>query len=118
LPSPDSAAAVNADKRGQNCFGIAGGTNFLEAGDLRITHGVVVDIENIDRVLLGQLVLVDADDDILAGVDRACLSAAQVSICILAQPDSTALVMPPIASISSMMPQALSAMSWVSFSIM
>jgi hypothetical protein len=49
---------------------------------------------------------------------RACLSAAQVSTCILAQPDSTALVMPPIASISWMMPQALSAMSWVSFSIM
>ncbi len=49
---------------------------------------------------------------------RACLSAAHSSTFILAQPDSTALVMPPMDSISSISAQALSAMSWVSFSIM
>ena len=47
----------------------------------------------------------------------ACFSAAHSSILSLAQPDSTALVMPPIDSTSSMIAQALSAMSWVSFSI-
>jgi len=49
---------------------------------------------------------------------RACFSAAHASILSFAQPDWTALVMPPIASISSMIAHALSAMSWVSFSIM
>ena len=49
---------------------------------------------------------------------RACLSAAHSSTFIFAQPLSTAFVMPPIASISSIRLQALSAMSWVSFSIM
>ena len=49
---------------------------------------------------------------------RACFSAALASILSLAQPESTALIMPPWAFTSSMMAQALSAMSWVSFSIM
>ena len=49
---------------------------------------------------------------------RACFSAALASIFSLAQPESTARVMPPIASTSSMMAQAASAMSCVSFSIM
>ena len=48
---------------------------------------------------------------------RACFSAAHCSIFSLAQPDSTARVMPPMASTSSMIAQALSAMSCVSFSI-
>ena len=49
---------------------------------------------------------------------RACFSAAAASILSLAQPLSTAWVMPPMASTSSMIFQAASAMSWVSFSIM
>ena len=49
---------------------------------------------------------------------RACFSAAAASIFSLAQPESTAFVMPPIASTSSMIFHAASAMSWVSFSIM
>ncbi len=49
---------------------------------------------------------------------RACFSAAAASILSLAQPESTAAVMPPMASTSSMIFQAASAMSWVSFSIM
>jgi hypothetical protein len=49
---------------------------------------------------------------------RACLSAAQPSIFILAQPDSTACVMPPMLSTSSMIFQASSTRSCVSFSIM
>jgi len=49
---------------------------------------------------------------------RACFSAALASIFNLAQPLSTALVMPPMASTSSMIFHAASAMSWVSFSIM
>ena len=48
---------------------------------------------------------------------RACFSAAHCSMRSLAQPVSTALVMPPIASTSSMIAHALSAMSCVSFSI-
>ena len=49
---------------------------------------------------------------------RACFSAALASILSLAQPESTARVMPPMASTSSMMAQALSAISCVSDSIM
>ena len=48
---------------------------------------------------------------------RACFSAALASIFSFAQPLSTARVMPPIASTSSMIDQALSAISCVSFSI-
>ena len=49
---------------------------------------------------------------------RACFSAALASIFSLAQPESTARVMPPIASTSSMIAQAASAISCVSVSIM
>jgi hypothetical protein len=49
---------------------------------------------------------------------RACFSAALASIFSLAQPDSTACVMPPMPSTSSMMAHAASAISCVSFSIM
>jgi hypothetical protein len=49
---------------------------------------------------------------------RACLRAAHSSIRALAQPDSTAFVIPPIASISARIARALSAISWVSDSIM
>ena len=49
---------------------------------------------------------------------RACFSAADASILSLAQPDSTARVMPPIASTSSRIDHALSAMSCVSRSMM
>jgi hypothetical protein len=49
---------------------------------------------------------------------RACFCAALASILSLAQPLSTHLTMPPIASTSSMIFEAASAMSWVSFSIM
>jgi hypothetical protein len=49
---------------------------------------------------------------------RACFSAAHASMRSFAQPDCTALVMPPIFSTSAMISQALAAMSCVSFSIM
>ena len=49
---------------------------------------------------------------------RACFSVALASIFSLAQPLSTAFTMPPIASTSSMIFHAASAMSCVSFSIM
>ena len=49
---------------------------------------------------------------------RACFSAAAASILSFAQPDSTARVMPPIASTSSRIAHAASAMSCVSRSIM
>ncbi len=48
---------------------------------------------------------------------RACFSAALASIFSLAQPLCTALVMPPMASTSSMIAQAASAICWVSVSI-
>ena len=59
-------------ERGLNGLAIARGANLLQTGDLGITHGMVVDIEDVDVILFGQLVLVDADDDILARID-ACL---------------------------------------------
>ena len=34
---------------------------------------MVVDIEDVYRVFLGQLVLVDANDDVLAGIDARLL---------------------------------------------
>src|SRR5574343_755164 len=45
----------------------------LQAGDLRLAHGMVVDVEDLDRVFLGQLVFIDADDDVLARVDARLL---------------------------------------------
>ena len=48
---------------------------------------------------------------------RACFPAADASILSFAQPDATARVMPPIASTSSMIAQALSAICCVSDSI-
>jgi hypothetical protein len=41
----------------------------LDAGDLRLAHGAVVDLADVDRRLLLELELVDADDDVLAAVD-------------------------------------------------
>ena len=37
---------------------------------LRLTHRDVVDVQNVDRVLLGQLVLVDPDDHLVTPVNR------------------------------------------------
>ena len=49
---------------------VAFGTHLLEAGDLRLAHRRVVDIEDLDRVFLGQFVLVDPDNHVAAAVDR------------------------------------------------
>ena len=50
--------------------------DLLEAGDLGGADGAVVDLEDIDGILLGELVLVDTDNDILAGVDAGLLSGS------------------------------------------
>src|SRR6185369_1565674 len=41
----------------------------LQARELRLAHGGVVDLADVDRRLLGELELVDADDHVLAAVD-------------------------------------------------
>jgi hypothetical protein len=46
-----------------------GGAQLLQPLDLRLAHGGVVDLEDLDRRLLFEPVLVDADDGLLAGVD-------------------------------------------------
>ena len=68
--------------------------DIVQPRNLRFTHLDVVDIQDVDGVFLAQLVFVDADDHV------------------------TAWVMPPMASTSSMIFHAASAMSCVSFSIM
>jgi hypothetical protein len=52
-------------------------------------------------VLLLELVLVDADDHLLAAVDRACRRPPLPRCAAWACREATALVMPPIASTSS-----------------
>src|SRR5439155_19479498 len=41
----------------------------LQARDLRLAHGRVVDLPDVERRLLGELEFVDADDHVLASVD-------------------------------------------------
>src|SRR5690606_19015170 len=48
---------------------VALGLHFLDAPDLRLAHGVVVDIEDLDLGFLGETVFVDADDHLLTAVD-------------------------------------------------
>ncbi|CAB5392094.1 unnamed protein product [Rhizophagus irregularis] len=48
---------------------VAPGLGLGDPRDLRFAHRHVVDVENVDRVLLGELVFVDTDDRVLALVD-------------------------------------------------
>ena len=48
---------------------VARRTNALDAGNLRFAYRHVVDVEDVDFGFLGQLVLVDANDDLLARID-------------------------------------------------
>ena len=75
--------------------------------------------QDLDRVFLAEPVLVDADDHVLAR-NRCAPASRRRSPRSSAWPSRlcTALVMPPIASTSSMIAQAASAISCVSFSIM
>ena len=60
-------------QRGESRFhtpGIAAFAHLFEARDLRLAHGIVVDIEDLDRRGLVRLVLVYTDDDFFAAVDR------------------------------------------------
>jgi hypothetical protein len=71
--------------------------DLLQARDLRLAHGGVVDLARVDLGLLGQLELVHADDDVLAAVDARLAAAAVSSILSFGQPLSIAFVMPPIS---------------------
>ena len=74
-----------------------------EPRDLLLAHRGVVDVADVDRRLLGEPVLVDADDrPPRRGRPRAWRRAAASSMRSFGMPDSTALVMPPSASTSSM----------------
>src|SRR3954454_20356142 len=50
--------------------GIAGLPYMVEPRELRRAHRRVVDVENIDMRRVGRFVLVDADNDLLAAIDR------------------------------------------------
>src|SRR5207253_8818819 len=49
--------------------GVAASADGIEAGDLRLAHGLVVDIEDFDMIRLARLIFVDPDDDLFAAVD-------------------------------------------------
>jgi hypothetical protein len=117
LPWPDCAAAVSACERGLHLGAVARGLDLLQAGDLP-SRTLTLSTSRISTgSSLASLYLLTPTMTSLPLSMRACFSAALASILSLAQPLSTAWVMPPMASTSSMMAQALSAMSWVSFSI-
>ena len=118
LPSPDSAAEGESIQRLLHLGCIAFCLDFLRARNLAVAHLHVVDFEDIDLVFLGQLVLVHADDHVLATVDARLLLGGGGFDLELGPAAVHGLVMPPMASTSSMIFQAASAMSCVSFSIM
>jgi hypothetical protein len=60
-------------KRGLHGLRIACGADLLQPLHLVVAHRMVVDVERLDRIFLRQLVLVDADDHVLAGVDASLL---------------------------------------------
>jgi hypothetical protein len=95
---------------------VAAGADLLQPRDLRLAHRVVVDVEDVDRVFVILAVLVDADDHLLALVDHRLPPRGRFLDPELRQPLSTALVMPPISSTSSISFQAFSISSLVRLS--
>src|SRR5207248_733201 len=53
-------------KRSFAFCGVAASADGIEAGDLRLAHGLVVDIEDFDMIRLARLIFVDPDDDLFA----------------------------------------------------
>jgi hypothetical protein len=84
---------------------VAARADLFQPRDLAVAHRDVVDIEDVDLVLLGPE-LVDADDHLVAPVDRGLPRAAASSIRSFGMPEATALVMPPISSTSWISSQA------------
>ncbi len=118
LPVRVSAAAVNA------CSAVATAASSREAFT-RFSRAICdsrTDTLSISRISTGcsffSRYLLTPTITSLPESMRACFSAAAASIFSLAQPLSTALVMPPMASTSSMIAQAWSAICCVSDSIM
>ena len=73
LPAPLCAAAVSAASAAVDRGGVARGADGGEARQLRLAHRGVVDLAGVERVLVRQPVLVDADDDVVAAVDPRLL---------------------------------------------
>src|SRR5207253_1727958 len=66
------AAFRGGGQRAQRHFDllrIAGLTDLLQARDLCLAHGAVVDLAGVDLGLFVEAELVDADDDVLAAID-------------------------------------------------
>ena len=92
--SAASAAAATRRRRGR--------ADPLQPRHLLLAHPRVVDVEQLDASAVRRPVLVDADDDLLAAVDARPGGAPPLSsIRSFGMPGSTALVMPPSASTSS-----------------
>ncbi|MCY1227896.1 hypothetical protein D9M72_401870 [compost metagenome] len=59
---------------------------FLDPADLRGAHGAVVDLQNVDRLLVVEAVLVDPNDDLLALVDGGLATGRRLFDQSLRQP--------------------------------
>ena len=69
LPCPVFAVSVSAAERRRHRLRIALALEALQLGDLALAHALVVDLQHLDLGLVGDAVLVDADDGLRAGVD-------------------------------------------------
>ena len=94
---------------------VAVGAHLLELGDLLLAHLGVVDVEHVDHARGARArYLLTPTTTSSPRSTRAWRRAADSSMRSFGMPDSTALVMPPSSSTSSMSAQALSARSSVS----
>src|SRR5262245_2528820 len=69
IPLPGFRAALECGQALLDLPRVARCANAPEARHLRLAHGRVVDLAGVDLGLLGEAVLVHADDDVLAAID-------------------------------------------------
>ena len=117
MPSARAAAVSAASAPCNGCV-ITRRANRAESRELILAHRRIVHFPERELLDGGRQVLVDADDHVLPESIRACRCAALASMRNLAQPVSTARVMPPWNPLPPMIFHAASAMSWVRRSIM
>jgi hypothetical protein len=116
IADPRTRDGFELFERGRDLGRVALPSNALDALDLRFAHRRVVDGAALDRILLLKPVFVDADDDSSPLTMATCLRVATSSIRRFGRPDSTALVIPPSASTSSISSHASLASSLVRLS--
>jgi hypothetical protein len=77
-------------------FVVAFGAELFKLGELFLADLGIVYLQNRNVFRLVEAELVDADDRLKAGIDRAWVLAAASSMRSLGRPSSMALAMPPI----------------------